>query len=216
MYNLTVIRKVLLFVAITWVTLPMYAIPHNTRISETTMLSPVVDVTGQVTDQQGEPLIGVNVLIKGSNQGTSTDVEGNFSINNVEETAVLVFSYIGYQTLEVNLDGRSSIVVKMASDAQLLDELVVVGYGTVKKSDLTGSVASIDVEDFQNQPMTQLTDMLTGTVAGFNATQSTSAAGGASMEIRGPNSLNAGTSPMIVLDGVVYNGNISDKLTWLL
>ncbi|HLU95134.1 MAG TPA: carboxypeptidase-like regulatory domain-containing protein, partial [Membranihabitans sp.] len=100
----------------------MYAIPHNTRISETTMLSPVVDVTGQVTDQQGEPLIGVNVLIKGSNQGTSTDVEGNFSINNVEETAVLVFSYIGYQTLEVNLDGRSSIVVKMASDAQLLDE----------------------------------------------------------------------------------------------
>src|SRR5690606_25235971 len=90
------------------------------------------------------------------------------------------------------------------------DEVVVVGYGTVKKSDLTGSVASIDVEDFQNQPMTQLTDMLTGTVAGFNATQSTSASGGASMEIRGPNSLNAGTSPMIVLDGVVYNGNISD------
>src|SRR5690606_41043389 len=85
-----------------------------------------------------------------------------------------------------------------------------VGYGTVKKSDLTGAVERIRAEDFQNQSISQLSEMLAGTVAGFSGNQGTSAEGGSSLEIRGPNSLNASTSPMIVLDGVIYHGSIND------
>ncbi len=171
---------------------------------------PAIDVKGIVTDQQGQPLIGVNVLVKGTTKGTSTDFDGNFTLSDVEENATLVFSYIGYQTLEVELEGRSSLLVEMSSDAQMLDELIVVGYGTVKKSDLTGSVSTISGETFKDQPVTQVSEMLTGTVAGFYATQGTSASGGSSLEVRGPNSLNASSTPMIVLDGVIYNGSLKD------
>ncbi|WP_236973656.1 SusC/RagA family TonB-linked outer membrane protein [Membranihabitans maritimus] len=167
-------------------------------------------VRGTVTDDKGEPLIGVNVLVKGENNGTSTDFNGSFELQNVDEDATLVFSYVGYQTQEVAVEGRESIQVELLSDAQLLDELVVVGYGTVKKSDLTGSVARIDGDDFKRQPITQLTEMLSGTVPGFYSRQSASAAGGGSMQIRGQNSLSAQTDPMIVLDGVIFNGSLQE------
>lgn len=169
-----------------------------------------VDVTGIVTDQQGEPLIGVNVLVKETNKGTATDFEGRFSISDVDGNAILVFSYVGYQTQELLLDGRTSLTVEMTADAQLLDELIVVGYGTVKKSDLTGSVSTVSGETFKDQSVTQVSEMLTGTVAGFYATQGTRATGGSSLEVRGPNSLNASSTPMIVLDGVIYNGSLKD------
>lgn len=169
-----------------------------------------ISVSGQVTDQDGEPLIGVNIQIKGTATGTITDFDGTYTLENVDENEILVFSYIGFQSQEVAVEGRSVIDVVLLPDAQLLDEVVVIGYGTVKKSDLTGSVASINAERFQNQPVTQVSEMLTGTVAGFSSNQSTSAAGGASMEVRGRNSLNASTTPMIVLDGVIYNGSLND------
>ena len=170
----------------------------------------VLNVSGVVQDQYGQPLIGVNVLVEGTSQGTATDLEGQFLLEDVDENATLVFSYVGYQTQEFALNGRSNISITMVEDAQRLDELIVVGYGTMKKSDLTGSVERVDADAFRNQSMTQLTDMLTGTVAGFNANQGTSAAGGSSLEVRGPTSLNAGTDPLIVLDGVIYNGSIID------
>lgn len=169
-----------------------------------------ISIVGNVTDQEGEPLIGVNVLVVGTSIGTSTDFNGRYELENVEEDATLLFSYVGYQSQEVDVNGRSTIDVTMISDAEVLDELVVVGYGTVKKSDLTGSVERIDAEKFKSQAMTQLTDMLTGTVAGFNANQSTSAAGGSSLEVRGPTSLTASTNPLIVLDGVIFNGSLRD------
>lgn len=169
-----------------------------------------ITVSGTVTDSEGQPLIGVNVLVKGTTNGTSTDFDGNFTLNNVEEDAKLVFSYIGYQTQEITLEGQELVNVEMVTDAQTLDELVVVGYGTVKKSDLTGSVQRIDGEDFKNQNPTQIGEMLTGTIAGFNASQNPSAEGGSSLEVRGPTSLNAETEPLIVLDGVIFNGNLAD------
>ncbi len=168
-------------------------------------------VAGRVTDAvSGEGLPGVNILLKGTQQGTTTDAEGTFSFTVPNDEAVLVFSFVGYASKEAVVGNRTALNITLSADQKVLEELVVIGYGTTKKSDLTGSVTRVNADVFRNQSMTQLTDMLTGTVAGFNANQSTSAAGGSSMEIRGPNSIKAGTSPMIVLDGVVYNGNIRD------
>src|SRR5690606_32602389 len=95
-------------------------------------------LSGIVTDESGEPLIGVNVLIKGTTRGTSTDFEGRFTLDEVDEQAVLVVSYIGYQTQEIKVGGRTMIEIVLIEDSQTLDEVVVVGYGTQKKSDLTG------------------------------------------------------------------------------
>ncbi|TLV03940.1 SusC/RagA family TonB-linked outer membrane protein [Dyadobacter luticola] len=172
--------------------------------------SRAIPIKGKVADKKGEGLPGVNVIIKGSERGTTTDVNGTFSIDVPGESAILIFSYVGYVTAELNVGSKSQIDVVLQEDSKSLDELVVIGYGTAKKSDLTGSIARIDATTFQSQPMTQLTDMLTGTVAGLQTTQSTSAAGGSSIEIRGENSLNASTSPMVVLDGVIFNGSIND------
>ena len=168
-------------------------------------------VSGKITDAStGETIPGVNIIIEGTTTGTVSDMDGAYSINVQGPNAVLVFSFIGYLRQEIVVGNQNVIDVSLAADAADLDEVVVVGYGTVRKRDLTGSVERVDAVRFQNQTMTQLTDMLTGTVAGFNANQATSAAGGSSLEVRGPTSLNAGTSPMIVLDGVVYKGSIQD------
>ncbi|MCF0041336.1 SusC/RagA family TonB-linked outer membrane protein [Dyadobacter fanqingshengii] len=170
----------------------------------------VILVKGKVTDSKGEVLPGVSILVKGTQRGGLSDENGNYQIEVSDNAATLIFSFLGYVTREVSVGNQSQIDVVMVDDSKALDELVVIGYGTAKKSDLTGSIARVDAKAFQNQPMTQLTDMLTGTVAGFQANQGTSAAGGSSMEIRGVNSLNAATSPMVVLDGVIFNGSIKD------
>ncbi len=167
-------------------------------------------VSGKVTDESGGGLPGVSILLKGTQQGTLTDADGRFGIDVPDEQAVLVFSFVGYASQEVVTGSRTMIEISLKVDEKSLEEVVVVGYGTAKRRDLTGAIASVNAEMYQNQPATQVTDILSGTVAGFNSNQSTSAAGGGSMQIRGPKSLNAGTSPMIVLDGVIYNGHISD------
>ncbi|MGV3560921.1 SusC/RagA family TonB-linked outer membrane protein [Larkinella arboricola] len=168
------------------------------------------EVKGKVTDartQEGIP--GTNVVIKGTTKGVVTDAEGAFTIQ-AQPSDMLVFTFIGYESLEETVGNRTALNVELKASASNLDEVVVIGYGTAKKSDLTGSVVRINAETFKNQPMTQLTDMLTGTIAGFQSNQSASAAGGGSMEIRGPNSLNASTDPLVVLDGVIFNGSIRD------
>ncbi len=185
-------------------------LPGSNEFQRIPLEAPQLNISGSVTDQNGEPLIGVNILVEGTTQGTTTDFDGRYTLTNVEEQAVLIFSYIGYQTQRVPIAGKSVIDVTLLTDAQMLDEVIVVGYGTVKKSDLTGSVERVSAEAYQNQSVTQLTEMLSGTVAGFNSNQSTSAAGGSSMQIRGRTSLNATSSPMIVLDGVIYNGSVND------
>jgi TonB-linked SusC/RagA family outer membrane protein len=168
-----------------------------------------VTVSGTVRDQNGESIPGATVSVPGTGIGTATDIDGNYTIT-VPEGSTLIFSFIGYVTQSIEVGDQSIIEVTLSEEVASLDEVVVVGYGTQKRSDLTGSVMRVDAEKFQNQNMTQLTDMLAGTVAGFNANQSTSAAGGSSLEVRGPTSLSAGTEPLIVLDGVIFNGNLSD------
>jgi len=169
-----------------------------------------IDVKGRVTGVDGSPIPGVNVVVQGTTNGTTTDTNGEYSLQIAEADAVLVFSFIGFVTQNVPVANRTVIDVVLLEEVTALDEVIVVGYGTVKKSDLTGSVDRITADDFKNQSVTQLSEMLSGTVAGFWSNQGTTAQGGASMEIRGPNSLNANSSPMIVLDGAIYNGSMSD------
>jgi TonB-dependent starch-binding outer membrane protein SusC len=167
-------------------------------------------VSGTVTDESDEPLPGVTVVVKGTSQGRVTNADGNYSITNIPEDATLVFSFVGMRTKEVVVGSQTNIDVKMEVDAIGIEEVVAIGYGTVRKSDLTGSVQHVDASLFENQTSTNMLEFLSGTVAGLNVNQGTSASGGGSMEIRGPTSLKADNNPLIVLDGVIYNGNIGD------
>src|SRR5690625_2615223 len=168
-------------------------------------------VSGVVTDAStGETIPGVNIAVQGTNTGTATDLDGSYSLTVQSSNAVLVFSYVGYTTERVTVGDQETIDVEMSMDLGRLDEVIVVGYGSVERSDLTGSVDRIDASQFQNQPVTQVTEMLTGTIAGFSALQGYSASGGSPMEFRGPYSLSAGTAPLVVLDGAIYSGDIID------
>ncbi len=167
-----------------------------------------INITGQVVDGTGVPLIGVNIIVKGTNIGTTTDIDGFFEIPNIDKNVILVFSYVGYQTIEIAVNGRENLKVTLEQDAALLDEVIVVGYGTQKKSDLTGAVQRVNASKYENQSVTNFVEMLNGTVAGFLSNQGTSAAGGGSLEVRGPTSLKARNSPLIVLDGVIFNGGL--------
>lgn len=169
-----------------------------------------IDLRGKVTDETGAPLAGVSVTLKGTSQGTMTDSNGQYSLSVADAQGTLVFSYIGFASKEVPFLKSGNIDIMLLEEASALNEVVVVGYGTQKKSDLTGSVTRVDAASYQNQNMTQLSEMLVGTVAGFNANQATSADGGTSLEIRGKTSLSASTQPLIVLDGVIFNGSLSD------
>ena len=180
------------------------------NVAYSILMFSLTDVSGTITDESGEPLIGVNIQVKGSNQGTATDFDGHFTLEDVEEDAILLVSYIGYQSQEVPVDGRTSILITLQTDSQLLDEVVVVGYGTMKKSDLTGSITQVDAEEMKKYTPANVSDLLRTTVPGLNVGYATSAKGNSGFEIRGDNTLTAGSSPLIVLDGVIYNGDISD------
>lgn len=159
-------------------------------------------ISGNVTDESGEPLIGVNIQVKGSNQGTSTDLEGRFTLEDVSNDAVLVFSYIGYQTLEVSVEGRSTISVTLLEDSQTLDEVVVVGYGTVKKRSVTSAISKIENDKLDQIPAGRPESALVGRMAGVNISQVRATPGSApTITIRGPGSISASNSPLIVIDG---------------
>lgn len=168
------------------------------------------EISGAVKDSKGLILPGVSVVVKGTTIGTITDNDGNFKLSVPPNANILVFSFIGMKTQEVAITGKASVKIILEEETVGLEEVVAIGYGTRKKSDLTGAVVRVDGDNFKNQPMTQLADMLTGTIAGFYSTQGTTAEGGSSMEIRGQKSLNASTEPMVVIDGAIFNGNISE------
>src|SRR5690606_12192186 len=168
-------------------------------------------VVGHVIDAASkESIPGANILIKGSTIGTVTDLEGRFNMEVSGPDAILIVSFVGYLTQEVTVGNQSQVNIALQTDQAQLEEIVVIGYGSQKKSDLTGAVTRVDAETFKNLPITNVSEMLAGTVAGFYGTQGTSAAGGSTLEVRGPTSLSAGTSPLIVLDGVIYQGSLSD------
>src|SRR5690625_1237201 len=174
------------------------------------LLNIPVDVTGRVLDMHGEPLVGVNIQVKDTNIGGTTDLEGGFTIEDIDENSILIFSYVGYHTQEIQLEGESFIEIRMESDIQLLDELIVVGYGTVKKSDLTGAVERIEMGSKENQSNVNLLQALSGSVSGVNIEGRGGAEGVPSFSIRGKTSLSASNSPLIVMDGIIYNGSLSD------
>src|SRR5690606_35849285 len=123
----------------------LYTVPKLTTALMPRAIAPIAfSVEGKVTDQEGESLIGVNIQVKGTNKGTATDFDGNFTLNDIDENAVLVISYIGYQTQEVPVGGKSNLIITLASDSQLLDEVVVVGYGVKEKGQLTGSISTLN------------------------------------------------------------------------
>ena len=158
-------------------------------------------IKGKVIDEKGETLIGVSILVKGTTIGTVTDFDGNFSLE-VPKNGTLVISYVGYKSQEIKVSGRTDFAITLASDNKLLDEVVVVGYGVVKKSDLTGSVGSVKSETIAAKGSTSVMESLQGQVAGVNISQSSSRAGdGFKIQIRGKSSLNE-AEPLYVIDGV--------------
>jgi TonB-linked SusC/RagA family outer membrane protein len=170
------------------------------------------DVSGLVTDASG-PLPGTSVLVKGTTNETQTDFDGRFTIKNAGSNAVLVFTYIGMKTQEISAAGKSEVNVKMAQDQSQLSEVVVVGYGTSKKKDLTGAVDMLSSKDFDNVAAPSPAQLLRGKVAGVQVTQSSGEPGaGVSIRIRGNTSIRSGNGPLIVVDGVPLDGgNISDS-----
>lgn len=171
-----------------------------------------VNVTGLVTEtESGEPLPGVSIVVKNTTQGTTTDFDGNYTIN-VVPNDILIFSYIGYKTVEIAVGGQTQINVSLDTDSALLDEVVVVGYGTQKKSDVTGAVARADLEAFREQGNTNIVQSLQGSVAGLNVGASTEAGGDLNVSIRGNNTLggDASTAPLVVVDGIIFRGSLQD------
>lgn len=165
-------------------------------------------VTGTVTDASGETLIGVNVMIKGTNRGFITNYEGVYTITDAPDNGVLVFSYVGYLTQEVAIGSASHII--MQEDSQSLDEVVIIGYGTAKKRDLTGAISSIKAENLAAQAPRNVYDILRANAAGLNIGLATDAKAEASLAIRGQGTLSASSTPLIVLDGVIYEGALAD------
>ena len=179
-----------------------------------TAMAQSVTVTGNVTDQTGEVVIGASILEKGTSNGTITDFDGNYAIT-VDANATLVISYVGYQTQEVALKGKTVVNVVMSEDAQLLQEVVAIGYGSQKKKEVTGSVSSVKAEDFNAGVKTNPVGLLQGKVAGLNIikTSSDPTNTGYNIQIRGFSTLDkgAGTSPLYIVDGIPVNNidNIS-------
>lgn len=160
-------------------------------------------VTGVVLDKTGETVIGASVLVKGTTNGTITDVDGNFTLKNVQEDAVLQVSFVGYKAQDVALKGQSNIKVTLEEDTEVLDEVVVIGYGSVKKSSLTGAVAKMDAKSIQDRPLARPETALQGQLAGVSV-RSITGEPGADMQIRvrGAASVNANSDPLYVVDGV--------------
>ena len=160
-----------------------------------------ITVHGYVDDDLGEPLIGATVMEKGTTNGTATDIDGNFTLN-VAPDATLVVSYVGYDPMEVAVNGRTEIHITLMQNAQMLAETVVIGYGSVKKSDATGSVSVVKPDEIEAGLATSVQDMLVGQTPGVVVTTSGGPEGNATIRIRGGSSLNASNDPLIVVDGV--------------
>ncbi len=169
-------------------------------------------VSGSVTDEDGMPLIGVNIIIQGENRGSITDFDGNFTIE-ADNNDILVFSYVGYVQQSILVGEKTTIDVTLVADAQTLDEVVVIGYGTQKKSHLTGSISKVENKKLDQLPVSRVDDALIGQVSGVNI-QATNAEAGAAptVTIRGFGSINANSGPAVVVDGLVVDADFLGNL----
>jgi len=175
-------------------------------IKNLTEKAPPAEIKGLVTDSKGEALIGVSVKVKGTAIGVSTDVNGRYSITVPDGSTVLVFTYVGYTTKEVSISGRTSMDVQLEQSSESLQEVVVVGYGTQKKSDLTGSVVSVTAKDIKDQAFSNINQALQGKVAGVSFTSTSGDPGeNVNVRIRGLNTF-GGSGPLYVVDGMPMEG----------
>lgn len=178
-------------------------------VSPQTVVEKKKTVTGKVTDEKGVPVIGANVVEKGTLNGSITDTDGNFSLE-VGGKAVLQISYVGYNAEEVPVGNKAQLIIKIREDTQALDEVVVIGYGSAKKRDLTGAVSSIKADKLSAQAPRNVQDILRSNAAGLNIGIATDAKADASLSIRGKGTLATSSDPLIVLDGVIYEGALAD------
>lgn len=166
-----------------------------------------IQLTGTVTDATGESVIGASVLEKGTTNGLITDIDGNFSLN-VSPNATIIISYVGYTTQEIPLNGRKTLKVILKEDTEMLDEVVVIGYGTMKKSDMTGAISSVDTEELTKRATTNPAEALQGKIAGVNIMKAGGNAGaGISVKIRGVKSFGS-NEPLYIIDG--FPGDIDN------
>jgi TonB-linked SusC/RagA family outer membrane protein len=172
---------------------------------------PPATITGKVTDGRNAPLEGVSVLVKGTKKGVTTNSAGSFTINNVPENGVLIFSFTGFESKEVSVRGQSVVNVSLVEQVTGLNDVVVVGYGTRTKKDLTGAVTQVKATQFENENPRSVGDMLRGNAPGLDVSfDATTKGSNSSLQIRGKGTLTANSAPLIVLDGVIYPGGLED------
>jgi len=189
----------------------LFCISFNVLAFSPAAISPAqqgIPITGKVLSTDGEILMGVNVLIKGSMEGTMTDFDGNFEIMVPEEDAVLVFSYVGFNSREITVGKQREINVQMEGSSSELSEVVLIGYGGQRRSDLTGAISSVKAEELRDVAATTFEQALQGRAAGVQVTQATGVPGGeTNIRIRGTSSVNASSEPLYVIDGMLVNSN---------
>jgi len=180
-------------------------------LASTSVFAQRITITGTVSDENGGPMPGVNIQVKGTSSGAISDANGKFSLPGVEPNSTILFSFIGYTAQEVALTGQSVLNIALVPLLTGLNEVVVVGYGTQKRSDITGTVASIGKEQLEQSPNISIAQGIQGAIPGIMV-QNTSAGAEPSMDIivRGRNSIAANNSPLVVVDGIPYGGNMSD------
>ena len=192
-----------------------YRIENNKIVLTPNVTQQNAKIKGKVTDASGVPIIGANVTESGTSNGTITDVDGTFTLD-VKAGAQLKVSYIGYLSKMVLVDNKTSFSIQLSEDTQTLDEVVVVGYGTVRKADLSGSISVLDGKSFKDQPITQVTDAIQGRMSGVQVENSSVPGGSVKIRVRGSNSINRSNEPLYVVDGIVresgLNGINSDDI----
>lgn len=167
-------------------------------------------VSGKVIDSGGQPLPGVTVVVKGTTQGTVTNADGDYSITNIPENATLVFSFVGMRTQEVVVGSQTNFNIILEQDVIGIEEVVAIGYGTMKKSDLTGAVVSANQETIRERPNLSVIQSLSGTLPGLNVGQVNESGGEPEISIRGRTSISGENAPLIIVDNVIFRGNLID------
>lgn len=169
-----------------------------------------ITISGKVSDTSGGPLPGVSVVVKGTTVGTITDTDGKFVLTKIPGNTMLQFSFVGMKVQEINVGNKTSINIVLEEESVGIEEVVAIGYGIAKKSDLTGAITQVKADKMKNYSPSNVSDLLRTSIPGLTAGYSNTAKGNSSMLIRGETTLTAGSSPLVVLDGVIYNGDLSD------
>lgn len=208
-------KRIILFsmvvVSALWVGSPLELHATDTNIINSVQVV-TKQLTGKVIDSTGESIIGASVVVKGTTNGVITDFDGNFTLKDVPKDGIIVISYVGYQTQEIKVTDKNVINVTLVEDTEMLEEVVVVGYGSMRKKDLTGSVVQINPTKIADSNPSNVQDLLRGT-AGLQVGYDASAKGGGAMQLRGQNSVYTDgnhNTPLIVLDGMVFYGELSE------